>query len=188
MLALTAYDRFVEQLFDVMKRFTMALSQAGIEYRVVGGVAIFLHVYERRPMAARLTNDIDVAVQRADLDSIVRAAESFGFIYRHAAGVDMLLDSTNPEKRSAVHMIFVREKVRANDMEPVPDFSPAVEAIEGALIAPVADLVRMKLTSFRLKDRVHIQDMDGVGLITPEMEAQLPEPLRQRLAQVRATE
>ncbi len=24
----------------------------------------------------------------------------------------------------------------------------------------------MKLTSFRLKDRVHIQDLDGVGLIT----------------------
>ena len=32
MLALTAYDRFVEQLFEVMKRFTAALSQAGIEY------------------------------------------------------------------------------------------------------------------------------------------------------------
>ena len=56
------------------------------------------------------------------------------------------------------------------------------------LIAPVADLVRMKLTSYRLKDRVHIQDLDGVGLITPEIEAQLPEPLRHRLAEVRASE
>jgi hypothetical protein len=60
--------------------------------------------------------------------------------------------------------------------------------LEGALIAPVADLVRMKLTSFRLKDRVHIQDMDGVGLITPEIEAQLPKVLRVRLAEVRASE
>jgi hypothetical protein len=33
-----------------------------------------------------------------------------------------------------------------------------------------------------------VRDMDGVGLITPEIEAQLSEPLRQRLAQVRATE
>jgi hypothetical protein len=46
----------------------------------------------------------------------------------------------------------------------------------------------MKLTSFRLKDRVHIQDLDGVGLITPEIEAELSEPLRRRLAEVRSTE
>ena len=59
---------------------------------------------------------------------------------------------------------------------------------EGILIAPVTDLVLMKLTSFRLKDQVHIQDMDSVGLITPEIENSLPEALRERLKQVRATE
>ena len=59
---------------------------------------------------------------------------------------------------------------------------------KGIPIAPIADLVRMKLTSFRLKDKVHIQDLDGVGLITPEIEQSLSEPLRQRLAEVRATE
>ena len=100
----------------------------------------------------------------------------------------MLMDSANPDRRSAVHLIFVGEKVRANDLEAVPNFSPATETIEGALVAPVADLARMKLTSFRLKDKVHIPDMDGVGLITPEIEASLPEVLRERLAQVRATE
>jgi len=26
----------------------------------------------------------------------------------------------------------------------------------------------MKLTSFRLRDKVHVKDMDAVGLITPE--------------------
>jgi hypothetical protein len=67
-------------------------------------------------------------------------------------------------------------------------FSPPAKTVEGALIATVADLVRMKLTSFRLKDRVHLQDMDGVGLISPEIEAGLPEILRLRLAEVRATD
>lgn len=56
------------------------------------------------------------------------------------------------------------------------------------LIAPVADLVRMKLTSYRLKDRVHIQDLDGAGLITAEIEASLPAELADRLAAVRAEE
>ena len=46
----------------------------------------------------------------------------------------------------------------------------------------------MKLTSYRLKDRVHIQDLDAVGLITGEIEAGLPEALRARLAEVRASE
>jgi hypothetical protein len=52
----------------------------------------------------------------------------------------------------------------------------------------VVDLVRMKLTSFRLKDQVHIQDLDSVGLITPAVEASLSEALLERLAQVRASE
>jgi hypothetical protein len=52
----------------------------------------------------------------------------------------------------------------------------------------VADLVRMKLTSFRLRDKTHLADMDSVGLITPEIESQLPEALRKRLDQVRAEE
>ncbi len=46
----------------------------------------------------------------------------------------------------------------------------------------------MKLTGFRLKDQVHLQDMDNAGLITTEIEARLPEVLRDRLAQVRVTE
>jgi len=188
MLALTAYDNFVEQLFEVMKRFVDAMSKAGIEYRIVGGVAVFLHVYERNTISARLTNDVDASVRRTDLQSIINAVEPFGFTYRHAAGVDMLVNSAKPGVRSAIHLIFVGEKVRQEYLEPVPGFSQPAKTAEGALVAPVADLVRMKLTSFRLKDRVHIQDLDGVGLITPEIEAQLPELLRLRLAEVRASD
>jgi hypothetical protein len=46
----------------------------------------------------------------------------------------------------------------------------------------------MKLTSFRLKDQVHIQDLDAVGLITPEIEETLSPSLLARLADVRAKE
>jgi hypothetical protein len=71
MLTLTAYDTFVDQLFEVMKRFPSALAQAGIEYRVIGGMAVMLHVRDRDPMAARLTNDVDAAVQPTDLPAIL---------------------------------------------------------------------------------------------------------------------
>ena len=61
---------------------------------------------------------------------------------------------------------------------------------EGTLIAPVADLVRMKLTNFRLNDKVQIQiqDLDAVGLITPEIKAALSELLRERLREARGAE
>ena len=85
-------------------------------------------------------------------------------------------------------MVFAGEKIRPEYLEPVPSLSEATRTAEGILIAPVADLVRMKLTSFRLKDQVHIQDMDSVGLITPEIENSLSAPLRERLMQVRASE
>lgn len=188
MLTIAAYDRHVEQLFETVRRLAHAFDQAGIDYRIVGGVAVFLHVAERDRGAARSTRDVDIAVDRSDLEAIVQALRPFGFDYRHAAGVDMPVDAREPTARSAVHLVFVREKVRPDYLEPVPDFSAPVSTAEGVLLAPVADLVRMKLTSSRLKDRVHIQDLDAVGLITADVEAQLSEPLRQRLREVRAAE
>ena len=182
----TIFEEALDQILDVARRFSTALERAGIPCRVIGGLAVFLHVNDRDPLAARLTRDVDVAVSRAMLDRIKAAVEPVGFRFRHAAGIDMFLYGEGAKARSGVHVIFVGEKVRPEYVEPVPG-SDAVKS-HGILIAPVADLVRMKLTSFRLKDKVHIQDLDSVGLITKEIEAQLSEPLRARLAEVRATE
>ena len=52
----------------------------------------------------------------------------------------------------------------------------------------MADLVRMKLNSYRDKDRVHVRAMDAVGLITPDVERALPEDLHSRLQHIRTTE
>jgi hypothetical protein len=176
-ISATAYDEHVGQLFEVLKRVTSALRSAGIEYRVVGGVAVFLHVSEKDRLAARMTRDIDMAVDRRDIDRIADAVRPSGFEYRNVAGVDMLVDAAKPSARSAVHLYF----------EAVPGSSPPVETREGVLLAPVADLVRMKLTSYRLKDRVHIQDMDAAGLIAAQVEGGLPNELRRRLAEIRST-
>lgn len=188
MIDATALDRHVEQLFEVMRRLHSALKKAGIEYRVVGGMAVYLHVSERDPAAGRFTNDLDVAVDRRDLKKIANVAEEFGFRYRHAAGVDMLVDAQAPKARSAVHFVFVREKVRPEYLEQVPDFSPPIVTRQGVLLAPIPDLVRMKLTSFRIKDKTHLIDMDAAGLITPAIENGLPEALRRRLQRVREEE
>jgi hypothetical protein len=186
MISAKAYDRHVEQLFDVLHRVSAALQEAGIEYRVIGGVAVYLHVAERDELAARTTRDIDLAVNRRDLHRIAGAVRPYGFVLRHDAGI-ALVDAAKPSARSAVHLVMAGERVRPTDIAPIPELSAPVETSEGILIVPVADLLRMKLTSFRLKDKVHVQDMDGVGLITQEIEASLPGDLLERLAEVRET-
>ena len=177
MMVNTFFEGKVDQLVDVAKRFHAALSQAGIEYRIVGGFAVFLHVDRSDPLKARLTRDIDAAVRRSDLEAIAEAVKPYGFEYRHAAGVDMIVDAREPQARSAVHLRAIE-----------PHLFASAPAAHGLMIAPVEHLVKMKLTSFRRKDQVHIEDMDQAGLITPEIEASLPEPLRERLAHIRATE
>ena len=47
-------------------------------------------------------------------------------------------------------------------------------------------LVRMKLTSFRRKDQVHIQDLMGVGLVDERWCDRLAPPLAARLRELLA--
>lgn len=187
MLVNTIFENKVEQLYDVSVRLTTALENAGIPYQIIGGFAVFSHVDAVDPLGARLTRDVDITVDRDRLKEIAEAVASAGFRYRHAAGLDMLVDAKEPKARSAVHLMFANEKVRPEYIDSVPVISAPERSKRGYWIAPVADLVRMKLTSFRLKDKVHIQDLDSARLITPQIEAGLSEALRARLAEVRAS-
>ena len=187
MLTATAYDTHVEQLFERVQQLHSLLTAAGLPYRIVGGLAVFIHVYERDPLRARLTSDVDAGILREHLPAIIEAARGAGWVYRHVGGVDMLVDAERPKARSAVHLLFLNEKVRPEYAEAVPA-SPPVKTQEGVLLASVDDLVHMKLTSYRLKDRVHIQDLDAAGLISTEIEDGLPDLLKHRLAEVRDSE
>jgi hypothetical protein len=175
-LVFQLYDTHLDQLSEIAERACRALNEAGIPYRIVGGLAVFLHVRRRDPMAARLTRDADLAISCGDLEVIAQVVRPLGLNYRHVAGVDMLVDAQNSVSRSAIHFVTGT------------DFSTPADTEDGILLASVPDLLRMKLTSFRLRDKVHIADMDSVGLITPEIERSLSQPMQERLRQVRAEE
>ena len=183
----TFFEKRVEQLFDLAKRVEEAFSTAGLEYRVVGGLAAYLYVEEVEPDAGRLTKDIDITVRRDDIEKIAKAVEPYGLQYRDVAGADLLVQAGEPTVRRAVHLLFAGEKVRQDYAEPTPELGP-YRSIQGIRLIPVADLIHMKLTSFRAKDEAHLKDLDEAGLITPEIEAGLSASLRERLAQVRARE
>ena len=72
------FEERLERLFNLADMVERIFSAAGIEYRVVGGLATYLYVEEVEPDAGRLTKDIDIVVRRDDLERIARAAEPFG--------------------------------------------------------------------------------------------------------------
>ncbi len=63
---------------------------------------------------------------------------------------------------------------------PAPDVSDAEDS-ETFRVLRLDALVRMKLTSFRDKDRMHLRDLIGVRLIDPSWPARLPDDLASRL-------
>jgi hypothetical protein len=181
------FETRVEQLFDLARLVETIFAAAGVEYRVIGGLAAYLYVEDVDPDAGRLTRDVDIVIRRQDLEKIAEAAKNFGLEHRHVAGTDMLVQTAGPSVRRAVHLVFAGEKVRPDYPEAAPDLSSG-STVHGVRLIPLADLVRMKLTSFRAKDEAHLKDLDQAGLITAEIEGDLSGVLRQRLNQARARE
>lgn len=70
----TFFEERVNDLFSLARRVDDAFRAAGLENRIVGGLAAYLYVEEAEPDAGRLTKDIDIAVCREDLEAIAKAA------------------------------------------------------------------------------------------------------------------
>ena len=78
------------------------------------------------------------------------------------------------------HVVLANRMVKQDDYESNPDVEPS-EYGDGIRTLPLARLVRMKLNSFRLKDRVHLLDMIDVGLLDESWIVRFPKPLGERL-------
>ena len=173
----------IEKVRQRLLRTARALEKAGVPYAVAGGNAVAAWVSRVDETAARNTQDVDIILRRADLTAAQEALEKTGFVYRHAAGMDMFLDGPDAKARDAVHIVFASEKVRPDYAAAAPDVSESEETETFRLITLEA-LVKMKLTSFRDKDRVHVRDLMGVGLVDATWLARLPSPLQARLQEL----
>jgi hypothetical protein len=175
--------RAVEKVKERLLRATAALEKAGIPYAVIGGNAVASWVSRVDESAVRNTQDVDLLLRRQDLDAAIKALAEAGFIHRHVASVELFLDGPQARARDAVHVVFAGEKVRPEYVQPAPDVAESERGADFRLLRLEA-LVRMKLTSFRLKDRVHLLDMLGVRLIDSSWLARLPPELARRLQEL----
>jgi len=180
LLALDRLERAVEKVRNRLLRSTAALEAAGVPYAVIGGNAVMAWVEQADEAAVRFTQDVDLVLRRDDLERAKAALEQVGFIHRRSADIDMFLDGPGAKARDAVHVIFSGEKVRPEYVAAVPDVSESVSFTSYRVLSLEA-VVRMKLTSNRDKDRMHLRDMLGVGLIDATWPARYQPELAARL-------
>jgi hypothetical protein len=175
--------RAVEKVRQRLLRAAAALEKAGVPYAVTGGNAVAAWVSPVDEAAVRNTRDVDLLIRRSDLSSATRALEAAGFVHRRSAGVDMFLDGVGAKARDAIQILFAGEKVRSAYAYAAPDVAEAEKA-EGMRLVTLDALVRMKLTSLRDRDRMHLRDLIDVGLVDAGWCARLPKDLGGRLQQL----
>ncbi len=188
-LAPVSWQRMAEGIESVKNRLdraATALAQAGVRYAVVGGNAVAAWVSRVDTAAVRNTRDVDIMLRREDMDRARAALEAAGFVHRRvaslgkAASMDVFLDGPEAKVRDAVHILWAGEKAVPDAIAATPELG-LTEPGDGFELIPLEDLVRMKLTSFRDKDRMHLRDLNSVGLVDDTWPGRFAEVLGARL-------
>lgn len=166
----------MEKVRERLDRACQALNEAGVPYAVIGGNAVAAWVSTRDEGAIRTTQDVDILLRYEDDQRATAALESVGFKRESVMDVTIFLDGPKGKPSQAVHVIWAGRKMRDDYVSeaPTPDRS---REIAGKRVIDLVELVRMKLTSFRRKDQVHLLDLIGVGLIDDAWPARLDQPL-----------
>lgn len=179
----------VEKVRLRLLRAAAALDARHVPYAVVGGNAVAAWVSRVDENAVRNTRDVDILLCREDLPAATQALDAAGFIYRRVAmlgragHLDVFLDGTDASPRDALHVVFAGEKVRPDAAEASPD--PAESEAAGLFrLISLEALIRMKLTAWRDKDRMHLRDLCEVGLLDAAVVERLPPILQTRMREI----
>lgn len=173
-------ERAVERVTQRLRKTVETLESAGVRYAVVGGHAVRAWVTQVDEAAVRNTRDVDILIRAEDLPDVVNAMTAAGFHHRQTSGLDMFVEEPDASARDAVHIIFAEAMERLDDFESNPDVEH-LETADGFKTLPFPALVRMKLNSFRDKDRVHLRDMISLGMVDSSWLEKLPPELGTRL-------
>lgn len=179
-------ENAVQKVRDRLVRAANALKKADIPYAVVGDNAVAAWVSRVDEAAVRNTRDVDILLRRSDFEKIKAAMSDAGFVHRnvsslgHAGSMDVFLDGPEAKVRDAVHVLWAGETVKPGVEDLSPDVTQSEDAGDFQLVTLDA-LVRMKLSAWRDKDRMHLRDLMDVGLVDEGFAEALPTALSERL-------
>src|SRR4029079_10912257 len=127
----------VHRALDKIER---RLAEEGIEYAVIGGMALNIHGYER------VTNDVDLLTTREGLDAIQQRLAGRGYVPSFAGARKRLRDTEN-----GVTIEFITTGEYPGDGKPkpvrFPDPREASVDREGHQVIVLPKLVELKLAS-----------------------------------------
>ena len=179
---------FMKELKKKAQAASHALKKAGVSHAVIGGLALGAHLAKAHPLAERNTQDMDILLNRDDLERAKAALAPLGYRFRKVMRLSVFM----PNRRGAhfvegIHVIWASEKVRPEYPHPAPHLTSGArtQGHDGICYLSLPALVTMKLTSFRHKDITHIQDLLFWKVIDKRTEKALPADLRKRLRQVK---
>jgi hypothetical protein len=176
-------ERAVAKVRERLLRATSALNRANIPYAVVGGNAVASWVATVDEGAVRNTRDVDLLVDRRNLPAVSASLEDAGFVAGEVLDVVMFRDGADGKPSEAVHLLFSGERTKPGDLLPAPKIETVDDPANFRVIA-LESLVAMKLMANRDKDRTHLRDLIGVGLIDASWLVRLPPQLAERLQQI----
>ena len=139
-----------------LRGITSRLDQLGIEYAVVGAMALFVHGLRR------FTEDVDLLVTRASMDRVLQELEGLGYV--RPAGTSTKLRDT----QTGVRIEFLITGGYPGDGKPkpvqFPDPEEQVIEVEGLKVLGLPPLIELKLASgmsaaHRLKDLADVQEL-----------------------------
>lgn len=177
--------RAVEKVRERCDRAVKALERENVPYAVIGGNAVANWVATVDEGAVRNTRDVDILIRRDDLEAAKAAMDVAGFDYAFTYGVHLFVERPNGKPSEGVHLLFAGEKVKSTDPVPAPEVTESARA-PAFQVLNLEALVRMKLVANRDKDRTHVRDLIGVGLIDATWPDRLPDVLAERLRQILA--
>ncbi len=146
-----------DRVWQTMTRAARRLEDAGIDYGMIGGMALTLHGY------ARPTADVDILVSREGLEKVHRDLVGRGFIPAFSGSRKSLRDTT-----TGVNIDFITTGEYPGDGKPkavrFPDPSSNTTERLGYRVIELPRLIELKLASgltapLRLRDLSDVQDL-----------------------------
>jgi hypothetical protein len=164
---------FMQQgkVYETLQRLAQKLPNAGIDYALIGGMALAIHGY------VRLTQDVDLLMNEAGLEQFQRMLVGRGYIAAFPGARKMFLDTITGVK---VEIITTGEFPGDGKPKSVQFPDPTAISIEldGMRVTRLETLIELKLASGltapdRLKDLADVQELIKVLNLPQQLAEQI---------------
>lgn len=161
-----------EDVERALERITDRLAEEGIDYAVIGGMALVAHGY------VRFTNDVDLLTTPEGLDAIHKRLVGRGWVPKFPGARKALRDTD-----SGVTVEFLTTGEYPGDGKPkpvaFPDPSNASVEIDGRSVITLPKLIELKLASGMTASHRNLRDLGDVQALIEHFE--LPRELADEL-------